>query len=137
MNNKLEILKLARQRIQQGWVRGHFAVKVETDVNETKVLVQCGPAEPDACAWCLDGALLSATFTHATSDPDAFQRDGTEHWYRARTEVVKLLSNLIPDTEAPSSDEPEHRIHAYNDRFYREHKEVLELLDKAIAEVSK
>lgn len=133
MNHKYEILKVVRQRIQQGWVRGHFATKIDTDVNDTKVLVQCGPADPDACAWCLHGAIKNAAFTNAVNGPEFFD-EGVEVWHKAQFEVEKLLSDLITDTEAPLWDAPANRIHNYNDRFYRSQEEVLALIDKAIEE---
>lgn len=96
----IDILREARALIAKGWAQGAFA----RDKCGSKVLHY----SPDACAWCLSGALRAAW-------------GGSEEYLHARNFVVAVIgASCLP---------------TWNDAPDRTKEDVLAALDEVISRV--
>jgi hypothetical protein len=104
----IKILKRARSYLEKGWCRGSWARKAD------------GSAEyifsRKACSWCLEGALLKA--------------ENQPTWSSAGIETRELLLGMIPKYKFFG-------LQKWNDAKKRTKRQVLSLLDRAMARLEK
>lgn len=101
---EITLLKQARAIVEKGWARGALAMDAQGRT--------VGVKSPEACSFCLSGALIRAGATyHGTLTEDG----------------VRIFDKLQAFT-------PERLyIHHWNDMPGRAKEEVLALIDKAVA----
>ena len=100
--------------VEDRWTKGFFARRDDR--------TKCGPRQPEARCWCLTGALMKVL-------PESeLQR------------LTGLLSHSLNQVIPPLAAEQPYpggarRIAAFNDALSTAHKDVLGVLDKAIAKL--
>ncbi len=116
---RVEILKEARNRIEDGWCQGTQALDPHDEA--------CSPVNPYARRFCLFGALLSAIHALAPRDP----RSGSRHLLEA-----SLLSRRVNPAWLFKQHKPfRFALIAWNDAPGRTQAEVVAFLEDAIADL--
>lgn len=114
---QLNILKKARTRVEKGWV----AHEIATDANGNPV----EPDSPEACEWCLSGALQAAAYEYGNPKAAATHRRIDE---AARTILYANLGKKgFQKVNAVIT------LANLNDNIITNKDEALEYLDNAIA----
>jgi hypothetical protein len=104
------ILTAARDTIAKpsAWARGCFARKANGD--------ECFPKAPEACSWCMVGAIFKAAGGETAE----------------KNEAVRFL-NMAIDAHRDSVGAHRATAATYNDIWFVTHADVLARLDEAIA----
>ena len=118
------VLSRARELIQspEHWTQGTYAEDAEHRVVNTW--------EDSACHFCLIGAIRRASFEAVGGKygPMRSMRDATMH-----SSTVRLIGALRRRYRMTTGALSDWSLSAWNDVSTRQHHEVLELLDDAIA----
>lgn len=113
----INILVVARSRINRGWVRGHEAVNASGR--------SVSPLSQEAVAWCLAGSM-----THFNTDDDI---------QCSCTEAARIVSRII-DSDLDDSVRYQSSVYMiiadFNDDIRRKKEDIISVLDKAIEQES-
>jgi hypothetical protein len=113
---QLQLLRSARKRIAQGWI----AHEIATDE-------QLNPVEPDApeaCVWCMSGAIQAAAY------------EGNNPRSAATKRRIDKAAKLILKTNLGrgfAKTDPIISLASLNDEVITSQEEAIEMFDKAIA----
>ncbi len=100
----LQVLTTAREYLERGWIQGVAARSITGE--------PCSHSDPNACRWCLTGAVSRAAFTNKWQD-----------CYPYLTAIISLLA---------SSREDARWVCVWNDQPGRTQEEVIELVNRCI-----